>query len=664
MRRILLLILALGLPPQAAAALAPQLADLDELPLHVAPAMAVAKAVTAAADVKGSGPWLFAVTVGLPVDLAGGRWDAPNPQTERWRTRIYSAGARSLLMEFARFQVPAGAALWIYDAEGRAVQGPYTAAQHSAEGTLWTATVPGEMAVIELRVPSAARDEVALELGRIGHGFRNTRDLGDSGRCHIDTICPLGNNWRDEIRATVKLQIPALGGFVGLCSGVLVNNLAQDDKPYVLTADHCGIGETGSPASGVVTYWNFANSVCSGTPDAVDTQNQTGAVLRADDVNTDMTLIELSAAPNPAFNVYYAGWDASGTGGSSGVGLHHPAGDAKKISEFTLPLTATMVQIQTGGAEIPAWRVNGWSQGVTEPGSSGSGLWNQNRHVVGTLSGGSAACDDPLTPDNEQTFPDYYARLDRQWTANAAAAGQLKAWLDPANTGIRTLTGKNPAGAPTVAADDYTVAEDSGATDFDVLANDESGLTLVSVSTPDAGGSASIVNNRIRYTPAADFNGSETFRYSARNAAGRTASAVVTVTVTAVNDPPRAVNDSFSVTVDTPTDLPVLANDSAAPDSGETLSLVSVVDFSAGGSGTIVGTVVRYTPAAGFTGTETFTYTIRDPGGLTGSATVTVSVVPPRSGGGGALNPSLLFSLGLLPGLLRRALTRQRPRST
>jgi lysyl endopeptidase len=436
--RLLILLLGLACLPAATASLEPELGDLDTLPLHVAPAPVTAKTIDAARQVKGAGPALFAANVALPVNLDGGIWDSPQAGVARWRTRLYSAQARALLVEFSRFDLPSGAAVWLYDAEGRIVQGPYDAANRDAGASLWTAMVPGETAVIELRVAAAQREDVQLEVARVGHAWRNARDLGNAGACNIDTACPLGNGWRDEIRSTVKLQIPA-GLFVGLCSGTLVNNTAQDGKPYILTADHCGIGTLGSPASGVVVYWNFANSSCGGSADAISTQTQTGATLRADDRATDMTLIELNQMPNAAFNVHYAGWDASGSGGNSGVSIHHPSGDAKKISEYTMPLQQANVQIEAAGPSIPAWRVQRWNQGTTEPGSSGSGLWNQNRRLVGVLSGGSAACNGSVGNDQ----PDFYARLDRQWQARSTASGQLKAWLDPGASGALQIAGRN-----------------------------------------------------------------------------------------------------------------------------------------------------------------------------------------------------------------------------
>lgn len=425
----------------ASLALQPDLHDLDLLPLHATSPVAAAKAIDAARAPKTPGPALFAVNVDLPLDLGDGRWDEVADGVARWRTRVFSAGAKALLMEFARADLPTGAALWLYDAQARTVQGPYTGERHGEAGALWTAMVPGDTAVIELRVPAAQRDLATLALSRVGHAFKNAAQLGESGACNVDTACALGSAWRNERRSVVKLQIPA-GLFVGLCTGTLVNNTANDGTPYVLTADHCGIGTLGSPASGVVVYWNFENSACGGAPDAISNQTQTGARLRADDRGTDLTLLELNNMPSAAFNAYYAGWDASGRGGNSGVGIHHPSGDAKKISEFTTPLQTASVQIQAGGPSIPAWRVSRWQQGTTEQGSSGSGLWNEDRRIVGVLSGGSAACNGNV--DNDQA--DFYARLDRQWEANAAAAGQLKAWLDPIGSGALAISGRNASG--------------------------------------------------------------------------------------------------------------------------------------------------------------------------------------------------------------------------
>ena len=185
--------------------------------------------------------------------------------------------------------------------------------------------------------------------------------------------------------------------------------------------------------------------------------------------------------------------------------------------------------------------------------------------------------------------------------------------------------------------DTATVNEDSTNNTINVLANDTiqpgSGnvLTIASVGATNHGGTVTIASDSksLRYTPAANFFGTETFTYTVQNQSGASASATVTVTVNNTNDLPSAINDTFTVNEDSSNNsLNVLANDSASPDTGETLKVTAVGTGSQQGTIAIVtgGTAVRYTPKANFLGTETFTYTISDGHGGTATATVSVTV--------------------------------------
>jgi uncharacterized protein (TIGR03382 family) len=194
-----------------------------------------------------------------------------------------------------------------------------------------------------------------------------------------------------------------------------------------------------------------------------------------------------------------------------------------------------------------------------------------------------------------------------------------------------TVTVRSVNDAPTADDDSYTVAEDSGSTTFDVLANDTTvpdvGETLmVTAVTQPANGTVALVGGVVSFVPASNFHGVTTFTYTARDSNGGTDTAMVTVTVTPVNDPPTANNDSFSVARNSgATVLNVLANDSSAPDSGETLTVVAVTQ-SANGTVSFTGSNVSFTPAANFTGITTFTYTVSDGRGGTATATVSVNV--------------------------------------
>ncbi len=161
----------------------------------------------------------------------------------------------------------------------------------------------------------------------------------------------------------------------------------------------------------------------------------------------------------------------------------------------------------------------------------------------------------------------------------------------------------------------------------DVLANDsDSDGTLVPstlrVVTPPATGTATVVDGKIAYTPAPNASGAVTLTYEICDNGGACATATVTITVVAVNDPPVANNDSAATSPGTPVDVDVLANDSDVE--GSTLT---VSTFSQGANGTValVAGKLRYTPGVGFTGSDTFTYRAHDGTVDSNLATVTIT---------------------------------------
>jgi large repetitive protein len=187
--------------------------------------------------------------------------------------------------------------------------------------------------------------------------------------------------------------------------------------------------------------------------------------------------------------------------------------------------------------------------------------------------------------------------------------------------------------------DSFNFNEDSSDNTLDVLANDTivSGtgttLTISAVGTPNSGGTVTRApdNRSLRYTPVANFNGGETFTYTVRDNSGAEAIATVTVQVQPVNDPPVAVADTYTF-VEGSNDnfLDVLLNDNDGVDDSESLSISNVGSPSQGGTARINGgsNAILYTPRAGFTGTETVNYTLRDNNGGTATTTVTITVNP------------------------------------
>ena len=191
--------------------------------------------------------------------------------------------------------------------------------------------------------------------------------------------------------------------------------------------------------------------------------------------------------------------------------------------------------------------------------------------------------------------------------------------------------------APDAANEALTVDEDSPATTVSVLANDSIApdvgetLSVSAVSAPSSG-TALIVSagTAVSYQPSANFFGTDSFTYTVSDGNGGTDVATVTVSVTPVNDDPTVTDDSITVQQDSSaTTVSVLSNDSSAPDVGESLT-VSAVGASANGGITAIAAgsmAVTYQPAAGYTGADSFTYTVSDGNGGLATGTVSVTVL-------------------------------------
>jgi hypothetical protein len=194
---------------------------------------------------------------------------------------------------------------------------------------------------------------------------------------------------------------------------------------------------------------------------------------------------------------------------------------------------------------------------------------------------------------------------------------------------VPTLVNQAP-----VAANDTAFTPPNVPVTIDVLANDldTDGPPPLTIATFDAagtlGGTISQVGQTLLYTPPnATFTGMDTFTYAASdNATLVSNTATVTVHVE-VNLAPVAVNDTAATGQGTPVLISVLANDTD-PDGPVPLAINGFSQGSFGGVA-LVGNQLRYTPAAGSVGFDTFTYTAKDGAlvpGVSNVATVTVTV--------------------------------------
>jgi gliding motility-associated-like protein len=213
----------------------------------------------------------------------------------------------------------------------------------------------------------------------------------------------------------------------------------------------------------------------------------------------------------------------------------------------------------------------------------------------------------------------------------------------------------NSVNDPPVANNDAATASDGVAVQINVVANDTDIDGTVNVATVDldvavsgiqttkpvSGQGTWTVNTSgiVTFTSVSNFNNTATLQYRVNDNSGATSnSGTISVTVSAVNDPPVANNDAGNSTEDNVLNINVIANDTD-PDGSINGSTIDLNPLSPGIQNTITNStgtftastaspgIVIYTPASNFTGAATATYTVNDNGGLTSnSATITIAV--------------------------------------
>ena len=380
---------------------------------------------------------------GVWEDVAGGRL---------WRLSIKSEDAYSINLLYDRYVLPEGAELFLYDQEMETVLGAFTSANNKIHETFSTSPTKGDVTILEYFEPGNAAFPGEIQINRVVHAYRDiffneSRGYGDSGSCNNNVNCPEFDDWQNEVRAAA--MILSSGGS-RLCSGSLINNVRQDMTQYFLTANHCLGGE-----SSWIFMFNYQSAGCS-NQDGPTYQTVQGSTLLANSSASDFGLVRLTETIPESYDVNYAGWSAENTPPLNPVGIHHPSGDIKKIT-FDYD---TGISDGWSGNDGSHWRVADWEDGTTEPGSSGSPLYDANHRIVGQLHGGEAYC--------AYNVNDYYGKVSTSWGYG------LKDYLDPDNTGLMVLDGIDMAAQAELA--NYP-------TSFDVsLSQDQSSTTTLEIS--------------------------------------------------------------------------------------------------------------------------------------------------------------------------------------
>ena len=395
-------------------------------------------------------PYRFAnpISVNLNMNNAG-IWTELEDGSMVWMLEIESVGAFSLNIIYDIFDIPDGAEFFVYSDDVEMVLGAFTSFNHKPHGGFSTAPVKGDKIILEYNQPSNASFDGNISISTIAHDYRNVffneeRGYGDSGSCNNNVACSVGDDWRDEIRSVAMILT---SGGSRLCTGSLINNATQDLSPYFLTANHC-LGGNNS----WIFMFNYESPQCS-NQNGPTNMTVSGSSLLASSSTSDVALLLLNETPPQDYNVHYAGWDVSGSTPSIPVGIHHPSGDIKKIS----------FDYDNASNSGNYWDVDSWDDGTTEPGSSGSPLFDGQTHrIIGQLYGGVASCTN--------FGYDTYGKTSVSWNLG------LSDYLDPNNTGLSYIDGIDAIDLP-----DPELSLSNINLDFE-LENDESDLSSITIS--------------------------------------------------------------------------------------------------------------------------------------------------------------------------------------
>jgi len=359
--------------------------------------------------------------------------------------RIKTQDALALNFYSNDFFLPKGCELYFWSIDKTKCLGAYTEDNNNEDGYFATDYIYGEEMIMELDCPKNQRPFVKLNIENIGYFYRDVidfeainlsneainlpyKDYQSSGSCNVNVNCSEGDNFRLVQRSVVKLLIPYSSYELAWCTGTLINNTNNDYTPYILSAAHCIEDVTNIKYVGqTVFYFNYETSGCDQTTKEPSYSTLTGCKVLSYGTefgqgDSDYLLLQLNNNIPQSFNAYWSGWSRSTEKFSGCVGIHHPAGDVKKISTVS-------GKIQNIGYDVDVWDYDThimvkWQQtdngyGITEGGSSGSALFNSNQRLIGTLSGGESSC---YAEDERKV--DWYGRFDVTFQ-------KIKSWLDP-----------------------------------------------------------------------------------------------------------------------------------------------------------------------------------------------------------------------------------------
>lgn len=374
-----------------------------------------------------------------------------------WQLNIVCPSALSVNFCFNKFWIPEGGKFFVYSKERHHSIGAFTSRNNKGDSInvrgFATGLVYGDDVMLEYYQPKEVGTDAVISIEYVVQGYRyihfGEKDFGESGNCQVNINCPEGVNWQNEKYAVAMIIVDG----ERWCTGSLLVTTDLEQKPYLLTADHCleAIEDNHWVKHDAINlpnldyysfWWNYEVPGCNNLNVDPPCYCTNAATVIANNSVSDFALLQLSEDPKNLSNYmpFYLGWDISGTSGLSGVCIHHPNGDVKKISTVeSQPISTNYLsytESDSGNHWKVTWKATPTNHGTTEGGSSGSPLLTAKHKVIGQLHGGYSSCSNLFSPD-------WYGKFHLSWTGNGNnnIHRRLDHWLDSLNTGTQIMEG-------------------------------------------------------------------------------------------------------------------------------------------------------------------------------------------------------------------------------
>lgn len=433
-------------------------------------------------------PFHFAKSI--PVKLSNkqqGQWHKAKDGSSVWLLTIRTPNAVNLGLHFSHFQLPKGAKLYAYGANG-IIKGAFTEQNNSESKTLSLSPIHGDWLTLELNLEEGtSREDIQLTIDKVHYGYKDIYRI-EEGRAsdqanHGEPIynlmgtglnrlrcAPNAINYPEYSKQARATLLQVVEG-TSYSTGTLINNVNNDGTAYVITAAHNlnriysediiselpndpqTIEKVREICKTIVFFFGFDSPSSDQDIRGSEEKTLSGAELVAYNEESDMALLKITGLPStpagikyiPAsYNAYYAGWNINPNPQPTFFGVHHALGSTKRVciaadQSLSIKDYSVGISLPSMDREIEwtqkHWGIQEWVTGITEAGASGSALFDADGLIIGALSGGRSSCGSP--------YQDTYYSVAKSWEANQDI-NSLKPWLDPNNTGVTSHQGYDP----------------------------------------------------------------------------------------------------------------------------------------------------------------------------------------------------------------------------